>query len=443
MKSRSCRTLALLLCLTEIGAHPQIKDLKASDSEVKAAHVSAVTGRVSFDDTKAPARWAHVFLQPIAALEADAPPNRSGQPDREPVTASVETQFDGSYSFTHVAPGSYYVIATFPGYISPFVQLLLAESRSPYQDWRPLGPKQKKSRDSIIRSIPRVDVQANLPASVDVSLERGAAVSGNISYDDGGPAAGLNVKLLAPMDQNGKQVWTTVELNSSFFWSTDQSTTDDRGNYRITGLSPGRYAIEVDLEFSDVKKFHSSSSSSIQSNAHSALLRIYSGSTPHTKDITDFTVQQREERTGEDIVIPATKLHSIKGNIVCARDGHVINSGSVLLMNASDQSISANQSLTEDDASFTFSFVFEGDYILTAPMSFDVDYLPAPHIGTDPGPPQFDPHRRHMYGSASMSLHVDGDIDRLTIPVPEPTAKETQFYQDVIRREQQRVAVPQ
>ena len=443
MKTRSCLTLALLLCSAESGAYAQAKNLKAPDSDLKTVPASIVTGRVYFDDTKAPARKAQVYLQPIAALEIDAPPDRVAQPDRGPVTASVETQFDGSYMFTHVAPGSYYVIATCPGYISPFIQLLLAESRSPRQDWKPIRPRQKKMKDSLLRSIPRVDVQPNLPASVDVALERGAAVSGNISYDDGGPAAGLQVKVLALMDQNGNQTWSPVEFNSSFFSLADRSTTDDRGNYRITGLPPGRYAMEVELEFSDVKKFRSSSGESTYSNAHSALLPIYSGSTPHIKDVADFTVQQREERTGEDIVIPATKLHTLKGNIVSARDGHVINCGSVLLMNASDHSPIASQSLTEDNAGFTLDFVFEGEYILTAPMSFDADYVPAQHIGTDPGPPQFNAHRRRLYGSASMPLHVESDMDELTIAVPEPSAKEAQFYQDAIRQEEQRVTTPQ
>lgn len=415
-------------------ASAQANDAKSPENQKG----SVVTGHVYFDDTKAPARKAQVYLEPIAALSTDAPPNRSASAAPGPITASMEIQFDGSYMFTHVAPGSYYVIATCPGYISPFIQLQLAEDRSPHQEWKPLGPEDKKARDRVLRSIARVDVQSNLPASADVVLERGAAVSGNVSYDDGGPATGLRLKLLARMDQNGKQVWTPIQRDSSFLGLADRSTTDDRGNYRISGLPPGNYMVEADLEFQNTVDYRSSSGGGIYSSgAHSAFLPIYSGSTPHLKEAADFTLQQREERTGEDIVIPVSKIHTVKGTIVSARDGHLVNGGGVELLNASDRSLAAQQALTEDDPSFTFSFVFEGDYILTSAMSFDADYVPVSRNGTDPGPPQFESHPLRVYGSASMPLHVDGDMDRLTLAVPEPTPKQEQLFHDLIRQQEQ------
>ena len=121
----------------------------------------------------------------------------------------------------------------------------------------------------------------------------------------------------------------------------------------------------------------------------------------------------------------------------------IFNNGTIILENASDHTPVGSQSLAEDDPAFTFGFVCDGDYILTTYSSSDTDYLPAARIGNAFSPPQFDAHPRHFYGSASMPLHVAGDIDGLTIAVPEPTAKEAQFYQDVTRQEEQRVAAPQ
>jgi hypothetical protein len=34
----------------------------------------------------------------------------------------------------------------------------------------------------------------------------------------------------------------------------------------------------------------------------------------------------------------------------------------------------------------------------------------------------------HLYGAASMPLHVDGDMDNVTISLPEPTATEVQDF---------------
>jgi hypothetical protein len=60
---------------------------------------------------------------------ADAPEGH-GQTDGG-VTMSAQRRFDGSFAFNHVADGAYYVIASSPGYVSPYTALSLAEVRSP------------------------------------------------------------------------------------------------------------------------------------------------------------------------------------------------------------------------------------------------------------------------------------------------------------------------
>ena len=108
---------AIIFCTT-FSAAQQSRDRKLPDAS------GTVTGHVFFDDAKAPARKATVYLQPVASLQVDASSERSSGHSNGPVTTVVVgTQFDGSYSFTHVAPGSYYVIASCPGYISPLVAL--------------------------------------------------------------------------------------------------------------------------------------------------------------------------------------------------------------------------------------------------------------------------------------------------------------------------------
>jgi hypothetical protein len=442
MKTKPCVLLALSLCSVTIDVPAQANDPKAPDHSLKAAPSSTVNGHVYLDDTKAPARKAQVYLEPATSLETDAPPNQTTPANAGPITASVETRFDGSYSFTHVAPGSYYVVASCPGYVSPFLQVLLAQDRSPSQGWNPLGPEQKKNKDRLLRSLTRIEVQSNLSATADLTLERGAAISGNVSYDDSGPAAGLQVKALVPISQGGKKAWTEIFFPQNDSGPMGRSVTDDRGNYRINGLPSGEYVIEAELLISNTKTY-SYSSGSTSSSSNPTSLPIYSGNTSHPKDAAAFTLQPREERTGEDIVLPTSKLRTIKGNIVSARDGHIINHGNLVLENASDHTPVGNESLAEDDPDFTFSFVFDGDYILTTYSSSDADYVPAARIGNNFGPPQFDAHPRHFYGSASMPLHVAGDIDGLTIAVPERTPRETQIYEDAVRQQQPRATAPQ
>ena len=156
------------------------------------------------------------------------------------------------------------------------------------------------------------------------------------------------------------------------------------------------------------------------------------------KDAVAFTVQAREERVGEDIVLPMSKLHTIKGNIVSAHDGHVVNAGGVVLLSADDHFPVAQQSLTEEDPSFTLSFIFEGDYILSSAGSIDVEYVPITQPGDQGAPPQFRAVPHHFFGSASMPLHVHSDLDGVTIAVPEPTPEEAQEFKDEMRRQERR-----
>ena len=437
MKHTSRFLAALLVCSTLCSAQ-EPKDRKAPDASAKPAPSGVVTGHVYLDDTKAPGRKATVYLEPVTALQTDAPPSRGEAHGNGPVTLVAETRFDGSFAFTHVPAGSYYVVATCPGYISPYLALLLAEARSGYGEWAPLGPEQKAAKNRILQSLPRVDVQSNLPVAADVVLERGAAVTGNITYDDSGPAAGLRVSILARMIRDGKETWDPLDFSIHGTSLTPPPYTDDRGNYRISGLAAGRYVVAVDVDISDRTGYISpSGGSSYNSNAHSALLSIYSGSTPRKKEAVAFTVQAREEHSGEDIIVPMSKLHTIRGNIISAHDGHVVNGGGVVLLNADDHSYVAQQSLTEDDPSFTFSFIFDGEYVLASSGSADVDYVQVPQPHDPAAPPQYQSNPRHFYGAASMPLHVDGDMDGVTISVPEPTPKEAQMFKDVMRQQGQ------
>ena len=431
--------VSLLFCAAFCCAQ-QSGDRKASEDAVaKAPPAATVSGHVYLDDTKGPCRKATVYLEPAGSLQAAPGQGRAGQikePARAggPVTAGVETLFDGSYSFTHVAPGSYYVIASCPGYISPYVALALAEGRGESDEAQVLTPEQKAAKDRVLDALPRVDV-AIAPATADITLERGGAVSGNMAYDDGTPAVGLTVHVLTPASRDSKETWSVVPAARHFIF--DEVHTDDRGNYRISGLPPGKYTVEAALDFSTVKMYFSGTGGSSSSNGGGTHLAIYAGNTPHKKDAASFTLRAQEERSGEDIVVPISKLHSIRGTIVAARDGHLVNSGGVKLLNASDGSMEAYTNLTEDDPSFTFGLIFEGDYILESDGAADVDFEPLARSPGSFGQPQFKMHTVHFYGRAAIPLHVEGDIDGVTIPVREPTAQEAKTLEQLLQEEEQ------
>ena len=50
-------------------------------------------------------------------------------------------------------------------------------------------------RKRIAERVPTISVEANGSASINISLERSAAVNGTILFDDGSPAPGIEVQL--------------------------------------------------------------------------------------------------------------------------------------------------------------------------------------------------------------------------------------------------------
>ncbi len=406
----------------------------------KPSATGTVNGHVYLDDSKAPARKAKVYLQPAAALQSDAPEDRNSRQSSGAGTTGVDTSFDGSFSFSHVAYGTYYVIASYPGYVSPYVAISLAEARSPYGTQLPLGPAEAKAKELVLKTIPRVTVQSDQPTSTEVTLERGGAISGNISYDDGSPAIGLEVDFLARKLGEGKETWGP--FNSFRGTEFSQIRTDDRGNYRFSGLPDQKYIVQVRLDPSEAITYVSSGGTSTASTNNTNQLIIYSGNTPRLKDAVPFTVRLGEERTGEDLRIPMGKLHKVTGYIVSAHDGHIVNSGSVMLFSADDNSMAGYANSTENNPGFTLNFIFDGDYILSSPMSTDIDYQLRPQQPGSALPPQYDAHPRHLYGSASIPLHVDSDIDGVIIAVPEPTAKEAKAFKDALQQQEEQAQSP-
>ena len=428
-----------------LGALPSIAQQFASGQTSiavtgKAVPSGTLSGHVYLSDTKGLARRANVYLQSAASLQIDAPNDHDqGQADGS-VAVGVQTRFDGSFFFPHVTAGDYYVIALCPGYVSPYLALALAAGRSLNSSQQTLAPPQHAAREAVLKGIPRITVRSGLSTTVDVTLERGAAISGNISYDDGSPATGLNVEVLARMFEDGKETWGEPILSVR---DSAAPSTDDRGNYRINGLPAGKYIIAITFDLSQSIIYVSSTGSSSNSFGNQwTPFKIYSGNTPRLKDATVLSLGPGEEYSGEDLQFPLSKLHTITGHIISAHDGHVINSGMVLLFNGDDKSLAGTTNLSVDSPGFTLNFIYDGEYILTSSNSADVDYQLVPQPPGSQGPPQYNSHPRHRYGEASKPLHVDGDMDGVTIAVPEPSANQAQAFKDALERQHQQNPPP-
>lgn len=246
-----CRVLVLVLLSLAPSAirqgDGQSPTGASNDSPARIPVCGAVSGHVYLGDTKSPARNATVYLQPTMSLREFGAPGRSNGEDSG-LSLSIETAIDGSYSFPQVPYGSYYVTALHAGYVSPYTSLSTAEGGSSSDFRESPGPEQNAARELVLKSMPQVDVQSTLPVNIDVVLERGGAINGTISYDDGTPATGVEVSALIRNPQAGKEPWTPFDRVPAHMW--ERILTDDRGSYRISGLPAGKYIVVAKLSAS-------------------------------------------------------------------------------------------------------------------------------------------------------------------------------------------------
>lgn len=378
----------------------------------KRQSTTTVTGHVYLADTNTPARLATVMLEPARALDNDPDPHPPKDRNAEMVyTSAVQTLLDGSFAIPKVAPGSYYVIAYKSGYLSPLSTLSEDALKHPTQE----------DHKRIAGILPRITVEVGLPASVEVRLERGSAISGTVLFDDGSPASGLPVHALVRRKDGQKETWS--QLRPMPFALMADVYTDDLGRYRLTGLQSREYMVEVVLQLQHMDFASAPGESGGSSSINNvASLAFYSGSATRKADGKPFKLSANEEHSGEDITIPLAKLHTITGEIVAAHDGHVLNQGNVKLLDADDKSEMEATRLGRGDNKFHLFFVPEGNYILHIDDTADVTYEDVPFPpGTMP-PTHEETHVLRTYGTLDQQLTVHDDIPGLTISVPDKGA---------------------
>jgi hypothetical protein len=369
----------------------------------KPAATGAVTGHVTCADTNTPARLAIVVLRPVSAAES-----ANSAAESKPVEARrVQTLLDGTFTIPSVSPGTYFVLASMAGYISPLAVLGVSNEDL----LEPTGELRKR----IVDRVPTITVDANGSASINISLERAAAVSGTILYDDGSPAPGVQVRLRERKE--GK--WVPVHNVAGDGMGSGNSVTDDRGTFRITGLPPLKEAIvETDLSIQN-STLHFSKGGFSTYGGPSFTLAFYSGSALRLSDAKPFKLTLGEERPGEDVSIPLSKLHRVQCALISRRDGHVLNNGSVSLLFADDRTQLGSTEIGEGNENFEFPFVPEGDYVLKVNSAADARFDEIPNAPGSVPPSWTKTTKVHEYGTTEVPLHVDGERTGVTVDVPE------------------------
>jgi hypothetical protein len=346
MRMRWVKKAVWGLAMVALGAAAQTAPrMQVTPASPAVVAVGTVTGRVVAQDTQRPVRFASVMLQSVTAGSTQTGDRGfgggfGGGRFGGNGSLSGSSDIDGNFAINRVPPGDYYVFATAPGFIAARA-LLIAEASA------------GADPAALLAGLPTVRVAADSSSVANVSLERGAVISGRVQWADGTAAANVSVSPVATQENAALEAaFQTIPLyNSGNF-----GTTNDRGVYRIAGLAPGEYVVRVVLP----NPLPGGSSRGMRNVTR---ITVYAPGIFRKAEAKTVTLRVGEERSDVDIVLDMRGLHTVSGHVSAASGGAVVNSGSVQLSDANAPELSLSGSI-QANGDFVVPFVPPGSYTM-------------------------------------------------------------------------------
>ncbi len=332
----------------------------AAQQPASAPGTGTVSGHVICNDTRRPARFAHVVLYGVPAEVTQLKKVDPSATATEQMVAAlaamktlgktnmvqVQTGADGSYVATDVAPGDYYLFATASGYITPLsrIQAMAQE-----------GVDLKKP----LPGVTVVHVAAERPTSGDVAMDRGAAISGSIVWDDGSPVSGAMMRVVPAKGEEVQppQQFGMLAMAGNLLSLVNSS--DDQGHFRLSGLPPGDYIVQATIQAGQQMGIGTGMNLAKQI-AYKPLL-VYAPGAFHSADAKAVTLHAGEELGDEVVTLNLSGLHTVSGHVRSAEDHHGINSGTVTVQDVTDKKFVRSASL-DADGGYSVTFVPAGTY---------------------------------------------------------------------------------
>ncbi len=316
-----------------------------------------VSGRVVCADTQRAARFAQVTLIP-ATSEDEGGGFGGGRGGR----GSARTDLDGNFSVPSVAPGEYYVTAQLTGYVNeaPSVQAALSQAGG------------VSTGAAGLANVPKIRVGAG-GASALLSLQRGGVIAGSVQWDDGTPAAGVQVSAVSapPTAQGAAGTQAGFQTGNGFGGGGfggpggfGGGQTDDRGHFRLSGLAPGAYLVRANVQAPAPAA--AAARDGGRGIPRTLNLSVYAPDKLRHTEAATVTLAPGEERGDLLITMKLGALHSVEGSI--GSSSAPVRSGSVSLTDQTDSSLTRTGNLNAD-GTFLVPYVPAGNYTLRANAS--------------------------------------------------------------------------
>ena len=368
--SRVC-VISTLLAVASVGLGLAQGQQSSAAPKNSSAGIGSVVGYVVYDETKLPVRFAEIHLVPKPAdaelvLLKDPPimseaPSTQSEPRLSLAIGS--TGMDGSFRLDGAPAGDYFVVAIKPGYVTPGALTAWDASEDQLK--------------SLIPSLPAVHVAAGQVASVNLTLHRGAVISGRIQFADGSPAIGAGVEW-EPVENirfraglRNKVLSPLAEALQSFVPVQDSSrkaVSDDEGRYRIYGLPPGKYVVSTIIGLNHgsgqiIMDNGGGAPSSGREHLYPELILVYEPGVFRRKDAKVFEIRGDEQVMDADFKIDPDGLHTLRGKVLASEDRHAPNGAMVRLREDGAKEIGRFVEI-EEDGSFQINYLPPGSYTL-------------------------------------------------------------------------------
>ena len=197
------------------------------------------------------------------------------QATRGTTTVTVATGPDGAFTFMDVAPGNYRIMTEANGYV-----------RQEYGQLTSSGP------GSSIEVVP-----GQQGGDYRIRLVPFGVVTGRVVNEEGKPAMGTRVQLLS----------SRYTAQGQMFQVVAEDMADDRGEYRMPGVVPGRYYLVAGIG-PETGRVQSGTSST---NANYAL--TYYPNAVTSKEASTIDVRPTENVL--DLAVRSIKTYSIRGRV--------------------------------------------------------------------------------------------------------------------------------
>jgi Carboxypeptidase regulatory-like domain len=294
---------------------------------------------------------------------------------------TITTGNDGKFSFTDLGPGTYRIMASANGYAP--------------QQYGQLGPNLLGPPITITAAGEQIN-------NIVIALSPAAAVTGRITDENGQPAVDVPVQLLHVLyNPQGK-----------IFQPITTSTANDRGEYRLYGIPPGRYYLVAGSGPNLLGALAIARPPTLNRTPPVTYAVTYY---PGVTELNQSSVIQLS--AGAEVVanmrVARQNLYRVRGRVIDSRTGQPPAAVSITLtyrtLTGSGGSLNFARNYDPASGNFEIPNVIPGQYSIEARFG-DAQGRPLPPTALPEGP------------SAQMSINVTGDIEGLVLALADPVS---------------------